>query len=126
MTTVLMRRRALPLTAILLVGFAPTGLLTSPVSGSTAPTCGSRIATIVGTSGSDEINGTSGSDVIVGLGGSDDIEGNGGNDVICGNRGNDELEGDRGSDRLYGGLGYDEAEGGPGADVCRAEEIEGC
>jgi Ca2+-binding RTX toxin-like protein len=55
-----------------------------------APTCRGFAATIVGTSGSDEINGTNGRDVIVGLGGHDEIDGRGGNDVICAGAGNDE------------------------------------
>ncbi len=49
-------------------------------------TCHGLTATIVGTSGADELNGTSGRDVIVGLGGNDEIDGNGGNDVICARR----------------------------------------
>lgn len=102
------------------------GLAALPSQGAAAPTCGGRVATIVGTAGPDRLHGTSGPDVIVGRAGHDEIEGRGGNDVICGNRGNDELEGNRGRDRLYGGRGHDEAEGGPGRDVCRAEETEHC
>lgn len=91
-----------------------------------APTCRGHAATIVGTSGSNEIHGTNHRDVIAGLGGNDDIEARGGNDLVCGGRGNDDMEGNRGADRLIGNRGFDEAEGGPGNDVCRAEQQSSC
>lgn len=91
-----------------------------------APMCRGQIATIVGTSGANEIHGTAHRDVILGRGGNDDIEARGGNDLVCGGRGNDEMEGNRGNDRLIGGRGFDEAEGGRGNDICRAEERESC
>jgi Ca2+-binding RTX toxin-like protein len=46
------------------------------------PTCHGESATIVGTSGADNLHGTSGHDVIVGRGGNDVIDGRGGNDTI--------------------------------------------
>jgi M6 family metalloprotease-like protein len=96
--------------------------------------CNDRLATIVGTSGPDNIDGTAGDDVISGLGGDDVINGLGGNDLICGgwgsdrvdggdgddllfgNRGNDILLGDDGNDNLVGGVGDDKLEGGDGND----------
>jgi Ca2+-binding RTX toxin-like protein len=75
-----------------------------PGSASAAPvTCDGRRATIVGTSGNDNIEGTPHADVIAGLGGNDTIAGRGGNDVICGGYGADRLGGGHGNDRLFGG-----------------------
>lgn len=88
--------------------------------------CRGQAATIVGTSGANEIHGTAHRDVILGLGGNDDIEARGGNDLVCGGRGNDDMEGNRGNDRLIGNRGFDEAEGGPGNDLCRAEQQQSC
>ena len=137
---------AVMLTATVGVGFAAT-----TASGSSAgqaervvAQCRGQAATIVGTSGADEIEGTNGRDVIAGLAGNDDIEARGGNDLVCagagaddaegkggadrifGNRGNDKLEGDRGNDRLVGGPGFDKAEGDAGNDVCLAEVTQRC
>lgn len=81
------------------------------------PLCFGQSATIVGTSGDDELEGTSGNDVIVGLDGDDEIEGKGGNDLICGGDGEDKLEGDDGNDVLIGGAGNDELEGDDGDDI---------
>lgn len=49
--------------------------------------CHGKAATIVGTSGNDQIKGTAGRDVIQAKGGNDQIWGFGGNDLICGGRG---------------------------------------
>ncbi|WP_089718741.1 putative Ig domain-containing protein, partial [Candidatus Entotheonella palauensis] len=96
-----------------------------------APICFGQLATIVGTSGSDELVGTSGDDVIMGLGGNDFIRGRGGNDLICGGAGNDELLGNSGSDQLdggndddvlRGGRGDDALNGGNGNDTCRGDD----
>lgn len=79
------------------------------------PRCHGKVATIVGTDGSDEIKGTSGRDVIVGGAGNDEIDGRGGADVICGAGGSDELRGGGGDDLLDGGRDelYDDAKFGP-------------
>jgi Ca2+-binding RTX toxin-like protein len=60
-------------------------------------------ATIVGTSGNDEITGTDGRDVIAALEGDDEVQGLGGNDHICGDEGIDLLLGDLGDDFMDGG-----------------------
>ena len=98
--------------------------------------CEGRLATRVGSAGSDTFNGTPRADVIVGLGGNDRIDGRGGNDVICGGLGNDtllggdgndHLLGERGGDSLAGGLGNDVLKGGPGVDTCvDGETLSSC
>ncbi|MEM7287530.1 MAG: hypothetical protein AAF480_14355 [Actinomycetota bacterium] len=80
-------------------------------------TCGGKLATIVGTSGPDQIEGTSGPDVIVGLGGADIINGNGGRDTICGNSGRDVIDGGSAGDTIFGGSARDTISGGTGNDV---------
>jgi len=91
-------------------------LVSSGTAQAAPPTCHGYTATIVGTSGNDEIEGTSGRDVIVGLAGNDDIDGNGGNDVICAGDGHDEVDGGSGNDWISGGTGKDRLEGGSGKD----------
>lgn len=115
--------------------------------------CNGVPTTIVGTSGSDDIEGTAGADVIASLGGDDKVRGRGGNDTICGgggnddlggdsgndtifgNSGNDKIRGESGNDRLNGGsgndnirgdLGTDRANGADGFDDCRAETVLNC
>jgi glucose/arabinose dehydrogenase/Ca2+-binding RTX toxin-like protein len=80
--------------------------------------CGGRAASIVGTSGADDLNGTGRADVIAGLGGNDRIRGRRGNDRICGGDGADLLLGGPGSDRLFGGAGLDRLFGGIGHNRC--------
>ena len=70
---------------------------------SAAATCAGLPATIVGTTGDDELTGTAGDDVIAGLDGQDTIDGGAGNDVVCGDAGADSVTGGSGDDRLYGG-----------------------
>ncbi len=96
------------------------------------PSCDGRLATIVGTSGRDDLVGTSGPDVIMGLGGDDRIEGLDGDDRICGGRGADQIDGGAGDDRLHGekdriyadqggpGIAGDLLRGGPGDDLLDA------
>jgi Ca2+-binding RTX toxin-like protein len=80
------------------------------------PTCGGKVATIVGSAANDTITGTSGADVIIGLTGADTISGGGGNDVICGGDGNDTITGGDGADTISGGDGRDDLYGGGQAD----------
>ena len=88
-------------------------------NGPTAPRCLGRLATIVGTSGDDELVGTPGPDVIVGRDGVDFIDAGRGDDRICGRGESDFLEGGSGDDLIEGGLGADTAHGGPGRDLIR-------
>ncbi len=89
----------------------------APTPGNNNPFCNGQRATIVGTSGNDQLRGTAGADVIVGLGGNDTINGLAGDDVICGGPGDDTITGDGGKDRLYGEGGKDFMLGGLGPDV---------
>lgn len=103
-----------------------------------APTCLGKRATIVGTTGPDELRGTRRADVIVAAGGNDTVLGRGGNDRICSGAGIDVIDGGGGADRVVaskgldfvlGGGGNDSidlgggflnfAEGGPGSDVIK-------
>ncbi len=79
--------------------------------------CAGQAATIVGTSGDDDLMGTSGDDVIVGKEGDDIIDGKGGDDLICGQSGDDVIEGGSGADEIYGDGGADELRGNGGNDV---------
>ncbi len=69
--------------------------------------CDGRVATIVGTSGSDRLTGTSGSDVIAALQGNDVIHGLDGDDIICAGKGNDVVFGGPGFDVIFGAQGDD-------------------
>jgi uncharacterized repeat protein (TIGR01451 family) len=111
-----------------------------------APTCRGIPATVVGTSGNDELLGTTGPDVILAYGGNDRIVSRSGQDLICAGPGNDYigagtaadkvfagpgrdrlvgrggpdlLKGSGGNDVLKGGRGADRLRGGRGFDVCR-------
>src|SRR4051794_4374414 len=112
-------RWIVPVAATLLV-LAGVGWA-GPANAAVLTTCEGRVATIVGTQGSDVLRGTEGDDVIVGLGGADVVDGRGGNDVICGGAGDDVLRGGRGDDIIRGDAGRDVVQGGSGADVCTAE-----
>jgi Ca2+-binding RTX toxin-like protein len=79
--------------------------------------CRGKRATLIGTSGKNEIKGTKKRDVIVAFGGKDTVNGRGGNDVICGNAGKDNLKGGSGKDVLVGGAGPDTLLGGRGGDT---------
>lgn len=87
--------------------------LSTPTNG-----CDSKLATIVGTDGSNKIRGTAGDDVIVAGGGKDNVKGLGGNDTICGSAGKDVLKGGAGNDRIFGESGKDQLKGSSGVDVC--------
>jgi uncharacterized delta-60 repeat protein len=70
------------------------------VGGSDHTRCLGHKATIVGTSGRDELTGTPRRDVIAALGGADKVRGLGGADLICGGPGKDKLSGGAGRDRI--------------------------
>ncbi len=94
--------RAVPIALALTVVVATAMLAPAAPAHAAAVTCRGVRATIVGTSGSDEIHGTPGRDVIAGLDGDDTIYAGGGNDLVCGGDGADRLFGGAGNDRLYG------------------------
>jgi Ca2+-binding RTX toxin-like protein len=109
-----MENRARPWSLVSALLVVVVAMLASPAIA--APRCLGRVATIVGTSGDDELVGTAGPDVIVGRGGEDFIEGGAGDDRICAGPRFDFMEGGPGDDRLLGGSGADTAHGGPGTD----------
>lgn len=88
--------------AALVLALAPLDLPSAHAAPVTI-TCSGLPATVVGTSGDDQLAGTPGRDVIAGLGGNDRINARGGDDVVCGGDGFDVLLGGRGDDQLYGG-----------------------
>lgn len=73
--------------------------------------------TIVGTSGSDDLDAGDGRDAVLGSYGNDTIKGGQGADHLFGDDGNDNLYGGRGGDTLVGGLGANFLDGGDGSDV---------
>ncbi len=78
--------------------------------------CEGRVATIVGTSGDDEIAGTPDDDVIHGGRGADTITGGEGNDLICAGAGANDVSGGPEADRIYGTVGPDTLAGNGGPD----------
>jgi hypothetical protein len=90
--------------------------------------CGGKLATVVGSSGSETLRGTPKRDVITGRSGRDRIRGGEGNDTICGGSGRDTLRGGAGNDTLIGGPGRDRLRGGRGQDRCGAalDKAIGC
>jgi uncharacterized delta-60 repeat protein len=88
-----------------------------------APRCGGKEATIVGTAGRDTLRGTRRADVIVALGGNDRVVARGGKDLVCGGRGRDRLVGGGGKDRLAGGPQRDTCIGGAARDRASTCEI---
>jgi hypothetical protein len=81
-------------------------------------TCKGKAATIVGSSGKDNLSGTSGKDVIAGLGGNDKVNSKGGIDTVCGGAGNDKTKGGGANDKLFGQGGNDTLTGAGGRDKC--------
>jgi len=63
--------------------------------------CGSRRATVVGSSRGERLVGTKGADTIAALGGNDTILGRGGNDLICGGQGRDTIKPGPGRDTVF-------------------------
>jgi Ca2+-binding RTX toxin-like protein len=106
------------------VVFAASVAVLSPLAHAAKPKCFGRTATIVGTSGDDELDGTNGRDVIVAKRGNDTIDARGGRDFICSGRGgfdvvfagngNDRIDAQRGFDVIFPGAGNDLADGGAG------------
>jgi hypothetical protein len=100
----------------------PVTPVTPPVASPVIPavvTCKGQPATIVGTSGDDQLAGISGRDVIAALEGNDEVSGLAGNDLICGGSGRDTLIGGKGKDELFGQNGRDRLRGGGAKDVCK-------
>jgi Ca2+-binding RTX toxin-like protein len=122
-------RSILGIGGVLVMAVLASALVAGSAAGSGSRTCLGRKATIVGTSGSDNIYGTNGSDVIVGGKGNDQIHGLGGDDFLCGEGGRDILTGGSGDDELLGGGGPDALFGGSGDDFLnggdRADELVG-
>jgi Ca2+-binding RTX toxin-like protein len=109
---------------ILLAAAVTTGIC-GAIPAQAAEQCNGKTATIVGTSGDDDIYGTDGNDVISSLGGKDRIFARKGSDTICAGEGRDFafgegsvdwIEGAGGHDRLSGGKDDDRLMGGPGSD----------
>src|SRR4051794_40532678 len=99
------------LAGLVLVPARPSGAAPAP------DTCLGEIATIVGTSGDDDLTGTPGPDV-VSLGSGDDVfDGLGGDDLVCTSAGMDKVDVGAGNDRVYG-------DGVPGDDEIRTGEGE--
>jgi Ca2+-binding RTX toxin-like protein len=106
-------RKRIKIAIVCLVG----GLWVIPaLPAEAAPRCFGKVATMVGTSGSDRLRGTNGNDVIVGRGGHDLIRSGGGKDRICGSGGDDVLLAGSGKDLLDGGPGSDFLAAGPSRD----------
>lgn len=110
------RARAIAAAGMLLAVVITSVFAVGSSAGAGARSCLDRKATIVGTSGADNLYGTNGSDVIVGGKGRDQIHGLGGDDFICGEGGPDILSGGSGDDELSGGQGADAIFSGSGDD----------
>jgi Ca2+-binding RTX toxin-like protein len=117
-----LRARAILVTGIVLAIILSGLVVVGSSSGAGPRMCFDRKATIVGTSGTDNIYGTSRSDVIVGGRGDDQLHGLGGDDFLCGEGGRDILTGGSGDDELSGGGGPDAIFGGSGDDVLDGED----
>ncbi len=84
--------------------------------------CAGRLATLIGTPGTDALVGTARPDVIAALGGNDTIGGGGDNDTVCSGPGADTIRGGAGNDTLNGGPGTDRFYGGPGNDTINSRD----
>ncbi|MBK5231642.1 MAG: DUF11 domain-containing protein [Thermoleophilia bacterium] len=82
-------------------------------------TCAGVTATVVGTSGRDQLVGTSGRDVVAAFGGADRIATFSGRDLVCAGRGNDYVLSGADGDRVLGGPGADRLVGRSGADLLK-------
>lgn len=89
------------------------------------PRCNGEPATIVGTSGDDQIIGTEGPDVIVTRQGNDVIRGLGGDDIICSGQGDDEIFGGDGFDIIFAAQGNDVIYAAAGASTADRADSRG-
>jgi Tol biopolymer transport system component len=80
--------------------------------------CQGKAASVIGTSGEDDLSGFEFKDVIQALADDDSASGKDGNDVMCGKGGKDTLGGGAGNDDLFGGGGNDVLNGRAGNDEC--------
>ena len=104
-------RAAITTLSIAVLVLAQAGPSGAAIAG--APLCFGERATLVGTSGHDDLAGGP-DDVVVGLGGDDSLSGG----TVCGGGGNDSLWGVREGSRIDGGSGDDMLRGDAGpADV---------
>jgi Ca2+-binding RTX toxin-like protein len=119
------RAKTILASAVVLAVILSSLLVIGSSAGTGSRECLGRKATILGTSGNDDIYGTNGSDVVVGgrggdqihgLGGDDSICGEGGRDILTGGSGDDELSGDHGGDAIFAGSGDDFLTGGDQSD----------
>jgi uncharacterized repeat protein (TIGR01451 family) len=92
---------------------------TTVVEPSAGAECAGQPATVLGTTGNDQLVGTAGADVFVALGGDDTINGLGGDDRVCGRGGADLIRGAGGGDLVRAGGGADRVKGGDGRDELR-------
>jgi Ca2+-binding RTX toxin-like protein len=88
-----------------------------------APHCADAVATIVGTSGPDEIKGTPGRDVIAAGRGEDLVLGRKGSDRICGGSADDQLVAGPGGDHVRGQAGEDRCHVALNDSVVSCEQI---
>ena len=94
-------------------GCTPPSSPAAPPLDPVAPVrCGSRAATVGGTTG------TTGDDVIIGGPAEDRINARGGDDLVCAGGGDDRIRGFGGDDVLRGAEGADRLDGGGGDDRC--------
>jgi len=82
--------------------------------------CRGRVASLIGTPGSDRLVGSAGPDVIAAGRGADRVKGRAGNDLICAGAGADVLRGGPGRDLLRGGPGKDRCPGSGRRDFVRS------
>lgn len=110
-----------------LAALALSGIPAAPVAAvqpndaARAVKCAGLPATILGTSGSDELTGTDGRDVVVALAGDDFIETGPGRDVVCAGDDFDHVRTGGGRDLVLGGAGDDYADLGAGRDVAHGQ-----
>src|SRR3954447_10167990 len=95
-------------TTIIASLLAAVGLTAAAGPSHAAPICRGQTATIVGTSGDDDLSGSPLLTDVVWLGaGNDTYSGDSSNDVICGGKGKDLISGGAGDDIVAGGSGKD-------------------